>query len=80
MTILTVRGLDPTVHARLRERAARHGRSMEAQARALISDAVLRNDEPVDLVALIRDRFAGAPAVLDIPARDGYQPPVEFDA
>lgn len=79
MTILTVRGLDPSVQARLRERAARHGRSMEAEARALLSDAVLREeDDPVDLVAIIHGHFADAPVELDLPERAEYQRPIDL--
>ncbi|MGH3456875.1 FitA-like ribbon-helix-helix domain-containing protein [Aeromicrobium sp.] len=33
MSMLTVRSLDPEVKAKLRERAAHHGRSMEAGVR-----------------------------------------------
>jgi plasmid stability protein len=35
MATLTIRNLDPVVEERLRLRAARHGRSMEAQAPAI---------------------------------------------
>lgn len=40
MVAITVRGLDPEVKQKLRERAARHGRSMEAEARAILEKAV----------------------------------------
>ena len=36
MSMLTVRDLDPEVKEKLRRRAARHGRSMEAEARAVL--------------------------------------------
>ena len=39
MAVLNVRGLPKSVHARLRLRAARAGRSMEAEARAIIRNA-----------------------------------------
>lgn len=55
MAILTVRNLKPEVHQRLRERAAAHGRSMEAEARAILEAAVGRDS--TDVVAAIR-RFA----------------------
>ncbi len=42
-TTLTIRNLDETVKQKLRLRAARHQRSMEAEARAILSQAV---DEP----------------------------------
>lgn len=78
MAILTVRGLDPVVQAKLRERAARHGRSMEAEARAVISAVVLSDDEPTDLARAIRRHFADAPADLDLPPRTQTQRPIEF--
>jgi len=40
MATLTVRELDEDVKARLRVRAAKHGRSMEAEVRAILTDAV----------------------------------------
>lgn len=40
MAMLTVRNLPDTVHRALRVRAARHGRSTEAEVRAILEDAV----------------------------------------
>ena len=37
MPVLNIRNLPPEVHARLRVRAARAGRSMEAEARAILA-------------------------------------------
>ena len=82
MAMITVRNLDPVVHARLRERAARHGRSMEAEARAVLTDAVMQEKEPTDLVAVIRKHFGDLPpgyADLDIPPRTEMQRAIEFD-
>lgn len=62
MAILTVRNLKPEVHQLLRERAARHGRSMEAETRAIIEDAVCAPD--TDLVTLVR-RFATEAQITD---------------
>ncbi|GAA1820234.1 FitA-like ribbon-helix-helix domain-containing protein [Agromyces neolithicus] len=44
MGTLTVRNLDDTVQQRLRERAAAHGQSMEAEARAILTTVVGRAD------------------------------------
>jgi plasmid stability protein len=41
MTQLTIRRLDPTVIEKLKERAAAAGRSMEEEARRIISETVL---------------------------------------
>lgn len=40
MPTVTVRNLDPEVQRRLRLRAARNGRSVEAEARAILTEAV----------------------------------------
>jgi Plasmid stability protein len=40
MATLTVRDLDDSVRDRLRVRAAHHGRSMEAEVRAILTEAV----------------------------------------
>lgn len=44
MATITVRNLDDEVQRRLKRRAARHDRSMEAEARAILSAAVLEGD------------------------------------
>jgi antitoxin FitA len=81
MSMLTVRDLDPEVKEKLRRRAARHGRSMEAEARAILAAAVEAEDEPVDLVASIREYFAGTGIELDLPDRtSGVQRPIAFDS
>ncbi len=40
MSTLTIRQLDTRTHARLRGRAAEHGRSVEAEVRAILDAAV----------------------------------------
>lgn len=40
MTVLTVRNLPDEVHRALRVRAAQHGRSTEAEVRAVLEEAV----------------------------------------
>ncbi|WP_136707864.1 plasmid stabilization protein [Agromyces sp. H66] len=44
MGTITVRNLDDAVQQRLRERAAAHGRSMEAEVREILTSAVGRVD------------------------------------
>ena len=56
---LTIRGVAPETRDRLRARAARNGRSMAAEARAILDAA--RDDGPPetpDLAEAIRRRFA----------------------
>jgi plasmid stability protein len=54
MATLNIRRLPEDVHAKLRVRAARAGRSMEAEARMILADAV-RQPQPVDLAVLSED-------------------------
>jgi plasmid stability protein len=44
MAVLNIRNLPDQVHSRLRLRAARHGRSMEAEARAILADVCLAEE------------------------------------
>jgi antitoxin FitA len=44
---LNIRQLDPALKERLRVRAARNGRSMEAEARVIIKEALSGADEPL---------------------------------
>jgi antitoxin FitA len=58
MATLTIRNVDAELKERLRLRAARHGRSMEAELRRILSDALggEKNREP-NLAEAIRRRF-----------------------
>jgi plasmid stability protein len=61
MASLTVRDLSDEVKRKLRVRAASHGRSMEAEVRAILADAVaepLAEEQSVGLGTQIRARFA----------------------
>lgn len=72
MANLTIRGLDDETKTRLRVRAARHGRSMEAEARHILADAlVVEADAPATgLGSRIHARFAALGGVeLELPAR-----------
>jgi antitoxin FitA len=69
MATLTVRNLDAALKARLRVRAAEHGRSMEAEARAILRETLLA---PVggSLGSRIHERFAALGGVeIDVPPR-----------
>ncbi len=58
MAVLTVRNVPDEVHRALRERAARHGRSAQAEVRELLAVALLPEDRPRlgdALVSLGRD-------------------------
>jgi plasmid stability protein len=60
MATLNIRGLTQDVHQELRLRAARHGRSMEAEARSILSE-VCRPSEPAvtaaDLQRIVDEMF-----------------------
>jgi plasmid stability protein len=67
---VSIRNLDERVKQRIRVRAARHGRSMEAEMRAILTDAVSHHEEERGLFGALVDRFAALGGVeLDIPAR-----------
>jgi antitoxin FitA len=74
MTTLTIRGLDPDTHARLRIEAARHGRSMEAEVRAILRERLAPQRSERGLGSKIRERFAGLEGELQVPDR-GNEPP-----
>ncbi|GAA1152354.1 plasmid stabilization protein [Kribbella jejuensis] len=80
MAAITVRNLDDKVKHRLRVRAARHGRSMEAEARAIIVEAVGTEEEEQNLLQRLHERFAELGGVdLDIPPRNSKPRVVDFD-
>jgi antitoxin FitA len=82
MASLTIRNLDERLKARLRLRAARHGRSMEDEAREIMRLALAPGDRlPRNLATSIRRRFAELGGVeLEIPSRDAMREPPELDA
>jgi antitoxin FitA len=70
MASVVIRNLDDRVKERLRLRAARHGRSMEAEAREILTDAVTEPGEEAGLLQTMMQRFGELGGVeLDIPAR-----------
>jgi plasmid stability protein len=80
MATLTIRGLDPVTHARLRVQAARHGRSMEAEVRAILHEQLMPGPAEHGLGSRIRARFQGLEGDLELPDRSGELPrAAEFD-
>lgn len=57
MAALTIRNLDETVKRRLQIRAARHGRSMEAEAREILAEAISEPPDDGGLFTALLDRF-----------------------
>jgi plasmid stability protein len=67
---LNIRNLDETVKRRLKVRAARHGRSMEAEARAILAEAVREPADSAGLFTRLLDQFGALGGIeLDVPAR-----------
>jgi plasmid stability protein len=80
MASITIRNLDDGVKTRLRVRAAQNGRSMEAEARNILREAVERGAGPQNLAQAIRARFAPLGGVeLEIPDREPMRDPPGFD-
>jgi antitoxin FitA len=70
MAALSIRDLDESVKRRLQLRAARHGRSMEAEARAILTEAVREPADSAGLFTALLDRFARLGGVdLELPDR-----------
>jgi len=57
MAAVSIRDLDDEVRERLRVRAARNGRSMEAEIRAILTQAVNDVDQNVGLAQALMQRF-----------------------
>jgi plasmid stability protein len=71
MAAITVRNLDDRLKERLRVRAARHGRSMESEVRAILVEAVGEPGDSDDLFQSMLDRFGEIGGVeLDLPPRN----------
>ena len=84
MAQILIRNVDERVKARIQRRARRHGRSMEAEVREILSDALKQDDKAPTVgfgtasVAL----FSGSGVYLDEPIQEwrGYPvEPIKFD-
>ena len=73
MAQLLVRHLEPGVKERLRERAARRGRSMEEEVRDILRAAAAQDDAPPTcrLGTRISQRFGGLGLTQDLPELRG---------
>lgn len=80
MATLTIRDLDDGVKSRLRVRAARNGRSMEAEARAILRTALTEPVAERGLGSRIHRRFADLAdeLAIDPPARVDQPRPADF--
>jgi len=85
MATLLIRKIDAPLHARIKARAKRHGRSLEEEARELLRLAVAAQDAaaPEPLGELARRLFEPLGGVeLDLPARQSVpeRSPPDFSA
>ena len=81
MTAVSIRNLDDAVGEKLRIRAASHGRSMEAEMRAILIEAVQQPDESEDFINSLIDRFSQLGGVdLDLPTRSSPLRDIDFAA
>ncbi len=70
MAAVSIRDLDDEVRERLKVRAAQHGRSMEAEIRAILTDAVSPPADSTGLAQALLSRFGDLGGVdLELPAR-----------
>jgi antitoxin FitA len=74
---ITIRGLDDTVKARLRERAARHGRSIEEEACEILRAVLEEKDIPQFNLAESIRRYVEPFSGVDLaqPPREGIRRP-----
>jgi antitoxin FitA len=77
MSTLTIRQLDERTHARLRGRAAEHGRSVEAEVRAIL-DAAVNVPEHNFLLSLHGSMAEAGGVDLEVPARSDQPRPVDL--
>lgn len=69
MADISIRNLDDAVRERLRLRAAQHGRSMEAEIRVILEDAVRAGRGESLIERLVAAATSAGGTELDIPRR-----------
>jgi plasmid stability protein len=85
MAQLLVRNLDDRLKVKLQRRAKQHGRSMEAEAREILRDALKEEEHPKrglgsEIVALFSGQGIGLEEGEEIPELRGYPVrPATFD-
>jgi plasmid stability protein len=76
---VSIRNLDDTVRERLRIRAAAHGRSMEAEMRAILVEAVRETGDDEGVLGALVERFGELGGIdLDAPSRSAPPRAVDF--
>lgn len=81
MGTLTIRGLDDETHTQLRVQAAQHGRSMEAEVRAILHDSLSPSPPTRGLGSRIHARFAAiGDGEFEPPARNESPRAADFES
>lgn len=80
MAMLTIRNLDDEVKGRLRMQAAKHGRSMEEEARQILRQALSGTTSEKGLASRIHQRVMETTGGLELglPARSQPRPAPDF--
>ena len=79
MAAVSIRNLDDTVRERLRIRAAAHGRSMEAEMRAILVEAVREPGDDQGVLGALAERFGELGGIdLNLPSRSALPRAVDF--
>ncbi|NUL60547.1 Arc family DNA-binding protein [Brevibacterium luteolum] len=76
MAAIVVRGLEESVKSALAARARKHGRSMEAEVREILTQAASRPNIGIALMHAARE--AGGVDELPVPSRDERARSVDF--
>ncbi|MGY0633393.1 FitA-like ribbon-helix-helix domain-containing protein [Luteimonas sp. A478] len=80
MATVTIRNIDDHLKARLRVQAAKHGRSMEGEARSILRTALSTKPESgeslYDAIRAIVDPLGGIE--LELPPRESMRKPPDF--
>lgn len=77
MSTITVRGLDDDVVRALKVRAAREGRSMEAEVRSILTTATRGANDHGGFGSFLAEAFAGVDAP-ELPARTDLPEPIDL--
>jgi len=79
MADVSIRNLDDKVRERLRIRAAAHGRSMEAEMRAILVEAVREPGDDEGILGALVERFDELGGIdLDLPSRSAPLQAADF--
>jgi len=79
MASLTIRNLDNALKEKLRVRAARHGHSMEEEARVILKASLAAKKKPQSMGAAFREWFGREHGVeLELPERQPIREPPDF--